>query len=109
MARLTGGKPNYFRKRIRLALADSAQIKPVEIKYAGQTVAAQQVTISPYLDDPEKSRFERFAGKRYVFTFSDKVPGSVYQLRATVPGADASAKQAVLDETLTLKSAGAPK
>jgi hypothetical protein len=109
MARLTGGKPNYFRKRIRLALAESAQIKPVDIKYGGQTIAAQQVTILPYENDPERARFERLATKRYVFTFSDKVPGSVYQLRGTVPGADAAAREAVLDETLTLKSAGAPK
>jgi hypothetical protein len=107
MARLTGGQPNYFRKRIRLALADSAQIKPVDIRYGGQTIAAQQVTIAPYENDPERARFERLATKRYFFTLSDKVPGSVYQVRATVPG-DA-AKESVIDETLTLQSAGAPK
>lgn len=109
MARLTGGQPNHFRQRIRTALAESAQVKEIDIRYGGQTVTAQQITISPYGADPNRGRFEQLAGKQYVFTLSEKVPGSVYELRGFVPAASGSPKdEAVLDETLTLKSAGAP-
>jgi hypothetical protein len=109
MARLTGGKPGYFRKRIRLALADTATVKPVDVRFGGQTVAAEQITIRPYADDPNKAKFEQLVSKQYVFTLSDKVPGGIYQMRGVVPAADTSAKDAVVDETVTLQSAGAPK
>jgi hypothetical protein len=109
MSRLTGGKPNYFRKRIRLALSDSASIKPVEVSYGGHAFAAQQITITPYRDDPMSAKFERMVPKRYVFTISEQVPGEVYQIEGLVPPADASAKDAVQDEKVTLLSSGAPK
>ena len=110
MARLTGGKPNHFRQRIRAALAESAQIEPIDIRFAGRTIAAQQITISPYESDPNRGRYERLATKQYVFTLSEKIPGLIYQVRGHVPVPDESLKNsAVLDETLTFQSAGAPK
>jgi hypothetical protein len=110
MARMTGGKANYFRKRIRVALADTAEVKPVTIRLGGRTLAAKQITISPYLDDPNKSRFERLVAKQYIFTLSDQVPGYIYQVRGFVPAPDESSKaRVVIDETLTFVSAGSPK
>jgi len=65
----------------------------VTLRYRGKAVAGQEFTISPYLDDPNRPRFEQLAGKRYVFTLSDAVPGGVYAIRALVvdaaKGADA--------------------
>lgn len=103
MSRLTGGKPNYFRKRIRLALSDSASVKPVEVRYGGRPCAAQQITITPYRDDPMAAKFERLVPKQYVFTLSDQVPGGVYQIRGLVPAVDAAARDPVVDETVTLQ------
>ena len=48
MARLTGGAGNYFRKRIRLALAESAPVRPRRFSYAGKTVEGSEVSIAPY-------------------------------------------------------------
>lgn len=109
MSRLTGGQANYFRKRIRIALSDTAVVKPVEVKYGGQSRTAQQITITPYRDDPMSSKFERLVPKRYVFTLSDQVPGGVYAIEGLVPAADAAAKEPVQDEVVTLESSGAPK
>jgi hypothetical protein len=110
MARLTGGQANHFRQRIRTALAESAQIKDVDIRFGGQTIRAQQITISPYDSDPNRARFERLAAKQYVFTLCEKIPGLVYQVHAYVPAASGSTKEVpVLDEILTFQSAGAPK
>jgi len=109
MARLTGGRADHFRQRIRAALADSAQIKDVDIHFDGRTLRAQQITISPYDTDPNRDRFVRLAGKQYVFTLCDGIPGRIYQLRGIVAAASGSSKdEPVLDETLTFKSAGAP-
>ena len=110
MARLTGGSANHFRQRIRAALAESAQIKNVDIRFDGQTIAAQQITIAPYESDPNRDRFERLATKQYVFTLSDQIPGRIYRMRGHLPVAGQSAKgAAVLDETLTFQSAKPPK
>jgi hypothetical protein len=106
MQRLTGGQANHFRKRIRSALADSAQIKDVDIRFDGRTIRARQITISPYDTDPNREKFVRLATKQYTFTLSDAIPGRIYQLRSYVPAASGSPKdEAVLEETLTFKSA----
>lgn len=119
MHRLTGGASNYFRKRIRLALAEAAQVQPRRFRFAGKTIDGREVTIEPYRDDPMHDRFESYVGKRYSFILSADVPGGVYQVHAAVPGAvPGVAPGAVLgaprpvkgdspmlmDETLTLVS-----
>ena len=87
MKRLTGGATAYFRKRIRLALASpSLPVRKVEVVYNGAKIAAQEITIHPYADDPLKDRFGKFADKGYVFIISDKVPGSLYRVYTTVKG-----------------------
>jgi hypothetical protein len=91
MNRLTKGQAAYFRKRIRMAVYQGAKMQETRVSYAGKTVAARQFTVAPYLDDPLRPRFEKLAGKTYVFTLSDAVPGGVYSIRARVDGASADA------------------
>jgi hypothetical protein len=90
---MTTGKSPYFRKRIRMAIFQGAQQRAVTLQYRGKAIAGQEFAISPYLDDPNRPRFEQFANKRYVFTLSDAVPGKVYGIRTLVvdaaKGADA--------------------
>ena len=52
MSRLTKGQMNYFRKRIRMAVFQGAQISDVNLPYRGKTVAARQITITPYTGRP---------------------------------------------------------
>lgn len=96
-----GGQEAFFRKRIRLALADKATVKPVKIKLAGKTVDGNEVSISPYLNDPLQDRLKQFVSKTYVFTLSDAVPGGVYELRTHV---DATGTEPALDTVLALDS-----
>jgi hypothetical protein len=84
MERRTGGRANYFRRRVRLALAEEAQVDQVTVDLDGQPVAAVRISIRPYLDDPLESRFRAFSGKVYFFTICPKVPGMVYELRTEV-------------------------
>lgn len=85
MKRLTGGATGYFRKRIRLALAAAdLTVTKVQVPFEGKQVSAQTVTIRPYADDPLKDKFGRYADKGYVFTISDAVPGSLYQVSTTL-------------------------
>jgi hypothetical protein len=62
MQRLTKGQQNYFRKRIRMAVYQGATMSAVSASYLGRSVAARQITVAPYLDDPLRARFEKLAG-----------------------------------------------
>jgi hypothetical protein len=84
MKRLTGGSAGYFRKRIRMALANGAQVTPQRITYGGKTVEAKTVRIQPYLDDPLHARFENYVRKTYTFVLSEQVPGGVYRVSTTL-------------------------
>ena len=99
MERRTGGKANYFRKRVRLALAESAQVEPVTMELAGRQVEAIRISIRPYQNDPNQARFPTFTGKIYVFTLSKEVPGMVYEMRTEVraPQAPAEAPPLVVE------------
>jgi hypothetical protein len=98
MQRLTKGQQNYFRKRIRMAVYQGATVRDVTLPFGGRQVAGREITIAPYVDDPLRPRFEKFADKQYVFTLSDAVPGGVYALRSRMAGATAGAEPLIAEE-----------
>ncbi|OGT80934.1 MAG: hypothetical protein A3H91_14645 [Gammaproteobacteria bacterium RIFCSPLOWO2_02_FULL_61_13] len=106
MSRLTDGSWRYFQRRIKLALSESATVEPVEIAFAGKKVKALRIVITPFAKDPHRAQFEQFTGKRYEFTLSKEVPGTLYEIRSVVPGASA-ADAPLLEERLTLTQVGA--
>jgi hypothetical protein len=99
MERRTGGKSNYFRKRVRLALAESAKVETVTMDFQGKPVEAVRISIRPYENDPMQARFRAFTGKVYLFTLSKQVPGMVYEMRTEVrdPHAPAQAPPLVIE------------
>ena len=107
MQRLTKGQPNYFRNRIRMAIYQNAAIRTVERPYAGRVVSVQEITVTPYADDPLRMRFDRFASKRYVFELSSEVPGGVYAIETRMADATSSEAPPLLTERLTLEGAEA--
>ena len=101
MGRLTGGNWRYFQRRLKLALAETAKVVDVRVKYEGKEVDAKKVTIYPYDNDPKKERYPPgFSEKAYEFTFSDEIPGQLYSIRTIVPGNGSG--QALLEETLSI-------
>jgi hypothetical protein len=84
MQRLTKGSQNYFRKRIRMALFNDATVRPVRVAYQGKDIDAQEILISPYLDDPNRAKFEKYLGKQYRFILAPAVPGGVYGIQTVV-------------------------
>ena len=103
MQRLTGGSANYYRKRIRMALADAAIVRTVTETVGPRQVTATQIRIAPYREDPARPRYEQFAEKTYVFTLSNDVPGKVVEMRSELltPTAPAgAARDVVIAEVL---------
>jgi len=111
MQRLSSGKSAYFRKRVRLALAESAQVRPVNVQLNGRTVDAVEITVRPYDQDPLQRRFAAYADKTYSFTLSPEVPGMVYSMRTTMldPKARAAGTEppaTLIEETLIFSGTG---
>ncbi len=107
MKRMTGGSTSYFRKRIRIALAEAASVEQVAVSYGGRQVKGRKIAIQPYLHDPMQEKMQRYLAKNYVFILSDDIPGSIYQIRSTVPGEQGDRKNgaALIEETLTVAGA----
>lgn len=101
MSRLTKGQSNYFRKRIRMAIYQAAEVEELSLPYRGKTVPARRYSVKPYADDPLRERFAKLVGKRYTFTLSDAVPGGVYAI-ATQVDAEGGAAPLWIEE-LTLQ------
>jgi hypothetical protein len=107
MSRLTKGQSAYFRKRIRMAIYQGAKVDEVQATYKGKPVAAQQIVIAPYLDDPLRARFEKYAPKQYVFTLSPAVPGHVMAVSSFI-AADSPSAPPLLREEMLLDGAAVP-
>ncbi len=103
LERLTGGKWNYFQRKIRWALAKGAKSEKVEIDYQGEKVKAMQYTIQPFINDPKNARYALYASKYYIFTLSESIPGEIYQIRTIVPDGKTwqEGDEVVTEEVLT--------
>jgi hypothetical protein len=107
MQRLTQGSQMHFRKRIRMSIYDGATVMPVSLRFRGRDVTGQEVRFSPYLDDPNRPRYEKLAQKEYRFILSNAVPGALYGIRTLVAAAGAAAP--LLAEELYVDGAEPPK
>lgn len=105
MARLTGGKKNrsrYFIKAIKVALREIAVVEPITFNFKNKEYKGEKVYFAPYLNDPHRRDFEKFAEKYYELIFSDDIPGNIYQIKTVVPDRTGEDKEPLIQETLTL-------
>ena len=107
MQRLTKGSQYHFRKRIRMAVYQAAKVREVSLAYRGKSVKGTEVEISPYLDDPNRSRYEKLAVKQYVFMLSDAVPGGVFGIRTHI--GEASQTPLIVEELYAEGAEPAPR
>jgi hypothetical protein len=98
MQRLTKGAQNHFRKMIRMAVYNRATVRDVAVRWRGQPVKATEVAFSPYLEDPNRPKYEKFVRKEYRFVFSDAVPGGVFSIRTRVAATDDKAPPLLVEE-----------
>ncbi len=102
MNRLTEGHWRYFQKRIKIALREDATIEPVNFEFNGEQYQGEKISFSPYMKDPHRSDFEKFAGKHYEFILSEQIPGKLFQIKTIIPNEGESTTEPLILETLTL-------
>lgn len=86
LQRDTKGQAAHFRRRIRLALAEAPPPRALTVRHEGRELAARELEIAPYLNDPMRPRFERQAQRRYRFVLAAGAPGVVFRIEAEQPG-----------------------
>ena len=106
MNRLTDGHWRHFQKTIKVALRN-AVVEPMNFEFNGTEYQGEKISFSPYLNDPHRGDFIKFADKRYEFILSEKIPGMIFQIRTIIPDnskkSDADVAQPpLIEETLTL-------
>lgn len=106
MNRLTNGHWRYFQKWIKLAIAEDAKLAPVTFDFNRTRIEGTKISFSPYLKDPKRERYAKYAHKRYEIIVSEDVPGMLYQIHTVIPDKAGSHRPtALIEETLTLVSA----
>jgi hypothetical protein len=103
MNRLTQGHWRYFHKQIKVSLREDAVIEPTTFSFNGKEYQGEKLFFSPYLKDPHRRDFEKFAEKYYEFIFSDDIPGELYKITTIIPDANKESAEPLILETLTLK------
>jgi hypothetical protein len=83
-----------------MALAESAQVEPIQLDLKGRSVSATRISIQPFTDDPLKNRFRQLADKSYVFILSQEVPGQLYRMQ-TLARAPQNDAPPILEENIT--------
>ena len=103
LERQTGGSWRHFQRRIRWAMAAGAAKKEVLISYQGKALKGSQYIIQPYANDEKSARYGARANKYYIFTLSDGIPGTIYEVRSIVPKAKIwqQGDELITDERLT--------
>jgi hypothetical protein len=110
MQQLTEGHYRHFIKQIKVALREVATVEAITFNFNGKEYKGEKILFSPYLNDPHRSDFERYATKHYEFIFSDDIPGSLYQIKTIIPDiSKPDSVQPLIQETITLKDVKAYK
>ncbi|MBQ0944819.1 hypothetical protein KAK07_15875 [Ideonella sp. 4Y16] len=107
MNKITKGSANYFRKRIRMALYEAGTLRDVQATYQGKPVAAREIILTPYVNDPNEARFPLYVQRSYRFVLSESVPGQVLSLQTLTPGPKPDSTP-LTDDQLTLAGASVP-
>ena len=105
MNRLTEGHWRHFQKMIKIALREKATIEPVHFQFEGKEYTGNKIYFEPFLNDPHRKDYEKFASKSYELIFSDDIPGSLYQITTIIRNGSGTEKEPLLKEELTLLEA----
>ena len=78
-------------------------VEPRTFEFDGRQWQGHEISFQPYVDDPKRDQFERFAKKTYSLVVSDELPGYVYRIETVVPG-EGDGAEPLVREVLQLES-----
>jgi hypothetical protein len=101
LSKLFKANPRYLKNAIRKAWRDDPKIVGTNVDVDGKSVPGTKISVTPFLDDPEKDKMMGLNALTYTVKIADSVPGSIAEIDIeTPPGAKAS-----FSETLKFQEA----
>ncbi len=85
LAAATGGAPDWFRNRIRRALAESASTRAVTLPFDAANVPATEIVFTPFVGEP---RARRYQDCRFRFVLAEAVPGWIADFATDLPAGE---------------------
>ena len=64
---------------------------PTRIDYDGHAVDGYRIEMQPFVKDANRDKLRAFADARYVFLVAEAIPGGIYSIEETAPGAGGKA------------------
>jgi hypothetical protein len=104
MSQIAGGARPYLKDRVRAGLRDKAALEPIKVAYAGKSVDAVRITVTPFVGDPNAAKMLGYDGTRLTLVVSEAVPGHIVELAALFESGVADAPR--LEERITLSGTG---
>ncbi len=77
--------PRYLKNAIRKAWRDSAKIEDAQVTVNGRQVPGTRITVTPFVDLPEKDKMMGLDTMTYVVDIADSVPGDVARIDIHAP------------------------
>jgi hypothetical protein len=85
LSQLFKANPRYLKNAIRKAWRDDAKIVPTQVSVNGQTVAGTRITVTPFLNDPQKDKMMGLEGLTYTIDVANDVPGTIADIDIHAP------------------------
>jgi hypothetical protein len=79
---LAGGDHSYLKGKFRSSLGDKSKLEPVKISYKGADVEGYRISVTPFADDPARSKMRGYENSEFSIVISDKIPGHFVQMVA---------------------------
>jgi hypothetical protein len=104
MGQLAGGARAYLKDRIRAGLRDKSLLDAITITYAGKTVDAFRIAVTPFIGDPNAAKMLGYEGAKLTLVLSEAVPGHIVELTSLFESGVSGAPR--LEERITLAGSG---
>lgn len=104
---LAGGDHSYLKHKFSTSFEKGATVSPVKISYKGADVAGYRVTVTPYANDPARSKMKGWEAAEFSIVISDNIPGKFAQMISNFRNSDKLAPS--LEERTTLDGVGEVK
>jgi len=101
---LAGGDRVYLKNMFSKNLGESAKVDAVTIDFKGEKLPGYRITVSPYVNDPARSKMRGFEGATFTITTSEKIPGYLAQMISKFPNNQKDGPS--LEEVTTLSGVG---
>lgn len=80
MAQHTGTSIDHLRNTIRKSFREP-QMAQTRVTVGGKQVDATEIIVVPFSQDPVVAKLGGYAGKEYLFIYSDQIPGDLIRVR----------------------------